>query len=229
MTFKIIRITTVAFWLLFIGTTKAQNEYRSEIGVLGGGSFYLGDANNQLFVKNQSAFGLIYRQKIDTRLAITASWNNTNVVGTGLDVTNGTEVSFDNPINAIDLCGEFNFFDYDDKIYKPNSKKHSLFLFAGIGGMIYPYTNLTGTKTTFMFSYTAGLGYKFMLGERFHLNFIWSQRLLLTDKMEGQYQLNNRNELNGSNLFNNDMLSTFLVGITYNIWKKKCKCLQMNN
>jgi len=188
---------------------------------LGGGSFYLGDANNQLFANNKTSFGLIYRQKLDTRLAITGSWNKTNVVGTGAGV------SFDNPINAIDLYGEFNFFDYDDKIYKPNSKKHSLFLFAGIGGMIFPYESVK--PNTFMFSYIGGLGYKIMLGERFHLNFIWSQRLLLADKMEGKSQLNNAKGLNGTNIFNNDMLSTFSVGLTYNIGKKKCKCLQMNN
>jgi hypothetical protein len=221
MTFKLIRITFAAVLVLFVGIVKAQNEYRSEIGVLGGGSFYLGDANNQLFANNKTSFGLIYRQKLDTRLAITGSWNKTNVVGTGAGV------SFDNPINAIDLYGEFNFFDYDDKIYKPNSKKHSLFLFAGIGGMIFPYESVK--PNTFMFSYIGGLGYKIMLGERFHLNFIWSQRLLLTDKMEGKSQLNNAGDLNGTNIFNNDMLSTFSVGLTYNIGKKKCKCLQMNN
>lgn len=220
MTFKIIRITIAAVLVLFVGIIKAQDEYRSEIGVLGGGSFYLGDANNQLFANNQPSFGLIYRQKLDTRLSITGIWNKTNVVGTGAGV------NFDNPINAIDLYGEFNFFDYDDKIYKPNSKKYSLFIFAGIGGMIFPYTNLSGTKTTFMFSYPVGVGYKFMLGERFHLNFIWSQRLLLTDKMEGKFQLNNANSLNGTNIFNNDMLSTFSIGLTYNIWKKSCDCLQ---
>ncbi len=221
MTFKLIRITFAAVLVLFVGIVKAQYEYRSEIGVLGGGSFYLGDANNQLFANNKTSFGLIYRQKLDTRLAITGSWNKTNVVGTGAGE------SFDNPINAIDLYGEFNFFDYDDKIYKPNSKKHSLFLFAGIGGMIFPYESVK--PNTFMFSYIGGLGYKIMLGERFHLNFIWSQRLLLADKMEGKSQLNNAKGLNGTNIFNNDMLSTFSVGLTYNIGKKKCKCLQMNN
>jgi hypothetical protein len=220
MTYKLIRITFAFVLVLFVGVSKAQNEYRSEIGVLGGGSFYLGDANNQLFVNNQLSYGLIYRQKLDTRLSITGIWNNTNVVGTG------SGVSFDNKINAVDLCGEFNFFDYDDKIYKPNSKKYSLFIFAGIGGMIFPYQS---TKpNTFMFSYVGGLGYKFMLGDRFHLNFIWSQRLLLTDKMEGKFQLNNANGLNGSNIFNNDILSTFSVGLTCNIWKKSCDCLKLN-
>lgn len=77
-----------------------------------------------------------------------------------------------------------------------------------------------------MFSYPVGLGYKFMLGERLNLNLSWSNRLLLTDKMEGKSALNNANGLNGSNIFNNDLLSTFSVGLTYNIWKKSCNCLQ---
>jgi len=214
MTFKLIRITIAAVLMVFVGTIKAQNEYRSEIGIMGGGSFYLGDANNQLFANSQPAFGLIYRQKFDTRFAITGIWNKTNVVGTG----------FDNTINAYDLLGEFNFFDYDDKIYKPNSKKSTLYIYAGIGGMLFPYN----TKPTFMFSYPVGVGYKFMLGERFHLNISWTQRLLLTDKMEGISGLNNANGLNGTNIFNNDMLSVFSVGLTYNIWKKGCNCLHIN-
>jgi len=219
MTFKLIRITCVAVLVLITGISTAQNKYRSEIGVMGGGSFYLGDANNQLFTNSQPAYGLIYRHKFDTRLAITGIWNKTNVVGTGAGI------GFNNPINAYDLLGEFNFFDYDDKIYKPNSKKSTLYIYAGIGGMLFPYN----TKTTFMFTYPVGVGYKFMLGERFHLNISWTQRLLLTDKMEGISALNNANGLNGSNIFNNDMLSVFSVGLTYNIWKKGCNCLHTNN
>ncbi len=223
MIFKLIRITFAAVFVFTVFSAKAQNEYRSEIGILGGGAYYLGDANSRLFANNQKAFGLIYRQKIDTRIAISGTWQNTSVAGAGAGVT------FDNPVNAFDLCAEFNFFDYDDKIYKPNSRKQTVFVYAGIGGMLFPYTNVSGTKNTFMFSYPVGLGYKVMLGERFHLNVIWAHRLLLTDKMEGQYQLNNANNLNGSNILNNDVLSTFSVGLTYNIWKKSCKCLQTNN
>jgi hypothetical protein len=39
---------------------------------------------------------------------------------------------------------------------------------------------------------------------------------------------NNPNNLNGTNVFNNDLLSTITIGISYDIWKKKCDCLNNN-
>ena len=42
--------------------------------------------------------------------------------------------------------------------------------------------------------------------------------------LESKADFNDHAELNGTNIFNNDMLSTLSVGITLNIWKKKCDC-----
>jgi hypothetical protein len=212
MSLKIIRYTIAAVFLIFFSSINAQDDYRSEIGVLGGNSFYLGDANNKFFANSQLGYGIIYRHKIDTRLAWSASWNKTKVVGS----------TFSNPINAFDICGEFNFFDYENKIYRPNSKKQSLYLFGGLGFM----TSSSGTPA-FAMSLPVGLGYKIMLGKRFNLNFIWSNRLMLTDNMEGVAALNDPDGLNGSNIFNNDVLTTFSVGLTYNIWKKDCNCMKL--
>jgi len=209
---KIIRILFTVCLCFVFNSLKAQDEYRSEIGVMGGGSYYLGDANNQLFTNNQLDYGLLFRQKLNTRLAMVACWNSTNVSGS----------TFTNKVDAFDLAGEFNFFDYDDKAYKPDSRKQTFFLQAGLGFMMYPYNN----ASSIMFSYNLGIGYKIMLGKRFNLNLVWSNKLLLTDQMEGTKSLNNPNGLNGSNLFNNDVLSTFTVGISYDIFKKPCKCLQ---
>lgn len=216
MTNKLIRTTIVAAMILFAGHASAQDEYRSEIGILGGVSYYQGDANTQLFANNQLAYGLLYRHKLDTRLAISGSWNKTLIAG-----MNGS-VPFSNDINAFDVCGEFNFFDYENKVYRPNSKKHTLYLFAGIGGTLYPYSG----ATTFSMSMPFGLGYKIMLGKRFNLNFIWSNRWSFSDKLEGVPALNDAYGLNGTNNFNNDLLSTMSIGLTYNIFKKGCKCVK---
>lgn len=221
MTFKIVRSTILS--VLLVASTSAYSQvenYKAEIGILGGTSYYLGDANNKMFANNQFDFGLIYRHKLNPRIAISAMWNNTKVIG-GVDAT-----AFENRLNTIDLVGEFNFFDYEDKVYRPNSRKHTLFLFAGLGGMIFPYATSDGESLDFMFSYPVGLGYKVMLGKRFNLNLIWSHSLLLTDKMEGLPIFNNQIGLNGSNLLNNDVLSTLTIGLTFNIWKDKCNCNQ---
>ena len=65
---------------------------------------------------------------------------------------------------------------------------------------------------------------KVKLGQRCNLNVQWTTRLLLADNLEGVKTLNNPGGLNGSNPFNNDLLSTLTVGISFDIWKKLCDC-----
>lgn len=226
MNFKIIRYLQIGIFLVLLNALKAQNKeqiYFSEIGVNGGTSFYIGDANSTLFKNPQLSAGLIYRQKINSRLAAHFEWNYTTVKGSGT-ITDGSIVPFNNSLNVLDICGEFNFFSYERKPYLPFSQIFSPFIFAGIGGMLYKYDNayLSFPK----FSIPFGVGFKLMLGNRFNLNLMWSQRLLLADEMEGISDFNNHNglSLNGTNVLNNDLLSTFSVGITYNFWKKKCNC-----
>ncbi len=216
MNFKIIRYAITGFLLLLAGLVNAQEDtYFAEIGVHGGSSYYLGDANNVLFKNAQLSYGLIYRQKFHPRLAAHLNLNSTTVAGDGL-ITNGTFFPYNNRVNTLDLAGEFNFFSYERKEYLPFSKTFTPFVFAGVGGVL-------GNSVATM-SLPFGLGFKMMIGDRLNLNIIWSNRLMFSDDLEGGDDFNNPAGLNGTNIFNNDMLSTLSVGITLNIWKKKCDC-----
>ena len=227
MNFKLIRYAITGFLLLLAGLVNAQEDtYFAEIGVHGGTSYYLGDANNVLFKNAQLSYGLIYRQKFNPRLAAHLSWNSTKVVGKG--IVDNVDTLFNNRVNAFDLTGEFNFFSYERKEYLPFSKTFTPFIFAGVGGA------LGGSVATMSLPF--GVGFKMMLGDRLNLNIMWSNRLMFKDNLEGeklptegevQNHLNHFSDpagLNGTNIFNNDMLSTLSVGITLNIWKKKCDC-----
>ena len=216
MNFKLIRYAITGFLLLLAGLLNAQEDtYFAEIGVHGGSSYYLGDANNVLFKNAQLSYGLIYRQKFNPRLAAHLSWNSTIVAGKG-SIDNVNNISFNNRVNAFDLAGEFNFFSYERKEYLPFSKTFTPFIFAGVGGAL-------GDSVATM-SLPFGVGFKAMLGDRLNLNIMWSNRLMFKDNLEGKADFNDHAELNGTNIFNNDMLSTLSVGITLNIWKKKCDC-----
>ena len=219
MNFKAIRYLLFAIFVVATLNGNAQERYRAEIGPSVGSSFYIGDANTKLFANQNFTYGLQYRHKFNSRLAITGEWNSTKVNGDAT-LLNNTVVGFNNPVNAFDLSGEFNFFDLEDKAYKPFSQKYSTFVFAGVGSMLYDYE----MQSQFKFSYLFGVGVKFMIGERMNLNFRWSNRLLLSDQIEGIRPLNNTYDLNGSNLLNNDLLSTLSVGLTINIFKERCNC-----
>jgi len=216
MNFKLIRYAITGFLLLGAGLMNAQEDtYFAEIGVHGGSSYYLGDANNVLFKNAQLSYGLIYRQKFNPRLAAHLSWNSATVAGKG-SIDNVNNISFNNRVNAFDLAGEFNFFSYERKEYLPFSKTFTPFIFAGVGGAL-------GDSVATM-SLPFGVGFKMMLGDRLNLNIMWSNRLMFNDNLEGKADFNDHAGLNGTNIFNNDMLSTLSVGITLNIWKKKCDC-----
>ena len=215
MNFKLIRYAITGFLLLLAGLVNAQEDtYFAEIGVHGGSSYYLGDANNVLFKNAQLSYGLIYRQKFNPRLAAHLSWNSTIVAGSGL--IDDVNIPFNNRVNAFDLAGEFNFFSYERKEYLPFSKTFTPFIFAGVGGAL-------GDSVATM-SLPFGVGFKMMLGDRLNLNIMWSNRLMFNDNLEGKADFNDHAGLNGTNIFNDDMLSTLSVGITLNIWKKKCDC-----
>jgi hypothetical protein len=48
--------------------------------------------------------------------------------------------------------------------------------------------------------------------------------LLNSDYMENNPGLNNKSGINGTNIFNNDLLSTLTFGISFDFWKKQCEC-----
>ncbi len=229
MNMKLIRLFFLCVFslisLLVSGQVKEKDVFRAEFGALGGGSFYLGDANNLLFNNMQIAYGGFFRYVLDTRFALKAELNRTSVAGNYLNLSNQT-VTFVNPVNTIDICGEFNFFDLEDNPYKRYSKTFSPYVFAGGGLMNFLYK----TKQQFKLNYSFGIGLKVKLSNRWNLNAQWSNKLLLSDQLENDGFLNNHNNqnLNGSNILNNDLLSTLTIGVSYNIWKKECDCLNSN-
>jgi len=197
-----------------------QDEYKAEIGIDGGGSYYLGDANSQLFNNMQLAYGGFFRYRFDTRLAAKIELTKTSVFGQGFN---------NNPIYALDLTGEFNFFDLEKNEYKRYSKIFSPYIFVGVGIAIYSDNVTINSEGTLIPSNTTpsipfGVGMKVKLGKRWNLNAQWTTRLLFADDVENVPELNNSTNLNGSNPFNNDLLSTLTVGISFDIWKKHCDC-----
>jgi len=214
MKLKVIRIFILCLICLISVNLSAQDEYRAEIGINGGGSYYLGDANSQLFKNMQLAYGGFFRFTYNPRIAVKAELTSTDVQGTG----------FNNHVLAIDMTGEFNFFDLEKKENALNSKIFSPYIFAGAGMMNYKYQDGNSKKLLLNPSIPFGLGMKLKLGIRWNLNVQWTTRLLLADNIEGTSVLNNPNGLNGSNPLNNDILSSLTIGISYNIWKKICDC-----
>jgi hypothetical protein len=161
----------------------------------------------------QPAYSGFLRYSFDTRLALKAELTGTTVGGVG-------QAFPSHPVLAADFTGEFNFFDLEKSEYKQFSKIFSPYIFAGLGLM--SYKSIVSTRLNLSIPF--GIGMKVKLGQRCNLNVQWTTRLLLADNLEGVKTLDNPGKLNGSNPFNNDLLSTLTVGISFDIWKKQCDC-----
>jgi len=210
-----VRLFIISAFALFSANTFSQVNYNAEIGVSGGGSYYLGDANSQLFNNMQQAYSGFFRYNLNSRLALKAEFTKVNqIVGPNNSFVNKT-------VNIGDLCAEFNFFDLEINESNRFGKKFSPFIFTGIGIMTDVYANQKAPEACLPF----GVGIKLKLAERWNFSVQWSNRLLFSDNLEDNPKYNNSDNLNGSNVFNNDLLSTITVGISFNFWEKRCNCL----
>lgn len=219
MNSKLIRLVILSVLVILSASVQAQkemikDEYQAEIGLDGGGSFYLGETNTRIFNYPDIAYGGFFRYRLNPRIAFKADLSRVSVAGAGIPA---------NPVFVGDLSGEVNFFDLEHDPFKRYSKTFSPFVFSGVSFLTDVYDGQTLPVMGLLF----GVGVKVKLKNRWNLNAQWSNRLLFSDKLEGSALLyNNPNTLNGSNIFNNDFLSTFTVGVSYDIWKKPCNCMK---
>lgn len=213
MNLKLIRLFLISVSSVICMQVSAQENYQAEIGVLAGGSYYLGDANNLLFYNMQPSYGVLFRYRYNQRVAIRAELSISNI--------GDIKYNYSNSINSADFCAEFNFFDLERNENRMYSKIFSPYIFAGVGFM----TDLFDKQGLPEPSLPFGLGIKVKISKRWNVNLQWSNKILLnSDYMENNPGLNNKSGINGTNIFNNDLLSTLTFGISFDFWKKQCEC-----
>lgn len=220
--YSFVRFIVLIGFFFFSEKVSSQDEYLGEIGIGGGSAFYLGDANSELFNHSTITYSGIFRYRFNPRIDLRAEWNYNLIEGKYKEEANPENIiSFNNDINALDICGEFNFFDYEQKSSSRSSRRYTTYIFAGLGAAIY--SNDT-QNTTCKLAIPFGVGFKVKISSRWNFNTQWGFRWISADDIEAQKPLNNYYQLNGSNPFNKDFVSTLMVGLTFDFLKKPCDC-----
>jgi len=188
--------------------TAAKAQY-SEIGLLGGISFYMGDLNPDMPFKDvRPAGGLFYRYNFNDRFSLRAAAHIAYIVGYDANSTNAAQLernlSFESWLFDFSVTGEFNFFKY-----APGDMRHWItpFLFGGISVFKFnPRAELNGEMwelqplgtegqgTTFypdrqkysLFNAAIpfGLGLKVNLSKTFSVGLEWGMRYTFTDYLD---------------------------------------------
>lgn len=199
-----------------------QFENRLEIGPVAGTSFYLGDANQQLFKDCVPLLGGIIRYPFNNRIAVKGTLQASGVKG----YSEAQSVSFNHKYFYANIQGEFNFFPYENSDYNIESSVVTPYMVGGVGFMINTADGSSSATSSPARAVVlnCGMGGKWKINKTIDLSLEWTINKALTDKLEGVMPLDNPYQLNQSVFFNNDFFSMLTLAITFAIPIRQCDC-----
>jgi hypothetical protein len=199
---KIILLLLGFFPLLLFSQNK------SELGVFGGCSYYMGDINTSMpFYSPGASLGIIYKYNYNPRQVLKLSFNYLSLSAKDDDFDETYQqlrnASYKSTLYDFAAQFEFNFLPFK---FADRKMKFSPFVSSGVCG------NYSGGN--FDFALPATLGIKFALGSRFCTGFEWNLRKTFNDKLDGV-----KNPGNGNlPIVNNDWYYFAGVFVTYKVF-----------
>lgn len=218
-------ITFLILVTSFVGV-RAQ-EYKYEIGGMGGAAFYMGDVNKTTLFKGiNPGIGAVFRYNANFRIAFKGGLTWAKVTGStdGQDnvFPDNLQTSFDR--NLIELGGqfEFNFFPYSDKFAYLNTKRFTPYVLVGLGTTIAP-----GDDTFASLNMPIGMGVKYKMKNRLNLGCEFSFRKLFGDGLDNK-ELDDPYGTGGSMMKNKDWYSFFMFSLTWDFGPRNRQCNNAN-
>jgi hypothetical protein len=198
--------TTILIIFLFFGNIKSQTKKRNfrqhEVGVLIGGSYYIGDLNpSKHFNSTQPGFGVFYRFTPNYRYAFRGGFNIGKIIGDDSQSENADQLqrnlNFKSQILEFNVMAEFNFLEYrisNDKY------KFTSFLFLGLdvfsfnprGAFDNKWYDLQPLRTEgqakkyklVQVGIPLGIGFKANVSKKVGIGFEWGPRKIFTDYLD---------------------------------------------
>lgn len=221
--------------------------YHLEIGLQGGGAYYVGELSPYAFMSMGEAYGLQARCKIDRRWALQLKGQRQRVINT-IEKGNDWGIRagvYQVPMWHFDVTGEYNFFRLGLDEYDMRMKPFTPFIFVGIGMTVhnvvlmgddvkYPKMWVDhGNRLDYALYVPVGVGLKWKFADRWQLQFAWQHNLYMLngDGLEGAVDRHNPSKfndsygMNGNNVMNNDVTSTLTVGVVFEFASKKDVCV----
>lgn len=198
-------------------SAKDKRDHRPnlcEVGVQGGCGYYVGDATGHIFQNVRETYGGQFRYKFTPRWALAAYGYEQTIL---IPTESGKERQI---LGNVDVTAEFNFFRIGERQYDKRYMPLSPYMFLGVGCSMFRYEE-AWTAAAYL---PVGFGLKWKFSDHVGLNLRWQHNIFFSDKIEGKEDLNNKHELNGSNIFNNDITSQLTLGIVFEFARERKVC-----
>lgn len=225
---QLLRTLSILTLLVCCLPAAAQEDgYLLELGVGGGGCFYMGDANDKMFRNTNGAASILLRYNANPRLSLKANLAAAGISGVSTAAPGelpGDEVSFSRTVYEFGTQLEWGFTAYGLENWN-GSRRLSPYGLVGIGLSYLPKP----AKNDFAASFPIGLGLRYKLSERVNLGLEWTMRFTSSDRLDvtqknGGTSLEDPFQIKGKFMKNKDSYSFSMLYLTFDIFKRPCDC-----
>ncbi|MBQ0153526.1 MAG: outer membrane beta-barrel protein [Bacteroidales bacterium] len=216
-----IGLLLVALVACFSHAYADERMFHCELGIEGGMGYYIGDAESLPFKNIREMYGANFRYKFTPRWSLQVKGIMHNIRGTyklGTDFGEPISGNWSNQLVNLDVAAEFNFFRFGMEGYDRRVKPITPYILLGVGVCLHDKFHKIAAYMPF------GVGVKWKFAPRWNLQLVWQNNLYFTDKLEAIPELDDRYELNGTNVFNCDITGTIGVGLMFEFAKEKKIC-----
>ena len=221
------RIAVLSFIIFLMTAFSAHKSYADEfasykfdVGVHGGMSGYLGDANESNLYKHPGyAAGVSFRYLPNSRWAFRGVLSTASLSGNTADFEDkfpgGVNFDFKSQIYDLSAHCEFNFFNYGIGETFKKMRRLSPYLAVGVGASLATCDG----NNAFAFNIPMAVGVKYKLAQRLNLGLEFSMTKVFSDKVDGK-NLSDLYQIQSSFLKNTDWYSQLAISITYEFGKR---------
>lgn len=221
-------ILLTAFAMLLCGSYSAAQEdgYLMEIGLGGGGSFYMGDAGTELYNNTNGVFSVLARYNVNPRFSLKANLAAAGISGStdnSYGVLPGDELSFSRTVYDMGVQVEWGFCGYGMEGWN-GSHRLAPYGLLGLGLTYAPKP----VRNDFAANFPIGLGIRYKLSERVNVGLEWTMRFSTSDRLDVTQNygtsLENPFMIKGKGIKNKDSYSFTMLYVTFDVFKRPCHC-----
>ena len=213
--------------ILLCSKTAAQDEgYLMEMGLGGGGSFYMGDANGRLYNNTNGVFSVLARYNVNPRFSLKANLSSAGISGStenAYGTLPGDELIFSRTLYDFGAQMEWGFCGYGMEGWNGNHRLAPYGL-MGIGVTFAPEPE----QNDFAANFPIGLGLRYKLSERLNIGLEWTMRFSTSDRLDvtrtDGTTLKDPFMIKGKGIKNKDSYSFTMLYVTFDVFKRPCHC-----
>lgn len=226
MSIRHILIATVSLLLCCPNMAAQEDGYLMEIGLGGGGSFYMGDANTRFYNNTNGVFSVLARYNVNPRFSLKANLAAAGISGStenSYGILPGDELLFSRTVYDLGVQVEWEFFGYGLQNWNGN-RRLAPYGVLGLGLTYAPKP----VQHDFAANFPIGLGLRYKLSERVNVGLEWTMRFSTSDRLDVTQNygtsLENPFMIKGKGIKNKDSYSFTMLYVTFDVFKRPCHC-----